>query len=77
MIQGGALVEGTWGAEFLPAMAPDEGEVVIVNRGVSAFNGTTLEPAQRANLDLAIDMVVPFRRALALAVLDAVAHAMT
>src|SRR5438105_443317 len=42
VIQGGALVEGTWGAEFLPAMAPDEGEVVIVNRGVSAFNGTEL-----------------------------------
>src|SRR5262249_30263847 len=49
----------------------------LLNSGVSAFNGTTLEPAQRANLDLAIDMVVPFRRALALAVLDAVAHEVT
>jgi hypothetical protein len=49
----------------------------LLNHGVSAFNGNTLEPAQRANLDLAIDMVVPFRRALALAVLDAVAHTIT
>lgn len=41
-IQGSALVEGTWGAAFLPAMAPAEGEVEIVKRGVSAFNGTEL-----------------------------------
>src|SRR5947208_3348846 len=42
VIQGNALVEGTWGAEFLPAMAPATDEVVIVNRCVSAFNGTEL-----------------------------------
>src|SRR5437763_16673835 len=37
VVQGGALVAGTWGAEFLPAIAPNEGEVVIVTRGVRAF----------------------------------------
>jgi nicotinamidase-related amidase len=42
VIQGDALVEGTWGAEFLPAMAPVEDEIVFIKRGVSAFNGTEL-----------------------------------
>jgi nicotinamidase-related amidase len=42
VIQGEALVEGTWGAEFLHAMAPVENEVVIIKRGVSAFNDTEL-----------------------------------
>jgi gluconolactonase len=44
VIQGDALVESTWGAEFLPALAPATDEVVIVKRGVSAFNGTELGP---------------------------------
>jgi nicotinamidase-related amidase len=42
VIQGDALVEGTWGTEFLPEMAPVEDELVIIKRGVSAFNGTEL-----------------------------------
>ena len=45
--------------------------------GVNAFNGTALEPAARANLDLAIDSVVSFRRTLALSVLEAVGQKMT
>ena len=49
----------------------------LLRHGVSAFNGAQLEPAQEANLTVAIDMVVPFRRALALAVLEAVAQSMT
>ncbi|KIL35937.1 hypothetical protein SD71_11235 [Cohnella kolymensis] len=42
VIQGDALVEGTWGTEFLKALAPVENEVVMIKRGVSAFNDTEL-----------------------------------
>ncbi len=49
----------------------------LLRNGVGAFNGAQLDPAQEANLAVAIDMVVPFRRALALAVLEAVAQSMT
>jgi nicotinamidase-related amidase len=39
----GGFVEGTWGSEISPRVAPAQGEVVIRKRGVSAFNGTELQ----------------------------------
>ena len=39
----GALVEGSWGAEFHPDLQPLDGDLVITKRGVSAFAGTDLE----------------------------------
>ncbi|TMB65566.1 MAG: cysteine hydrolase, partial [Chloroflexi bacterium] len=36
----GALIEGTWGADFHPAMKPAEGELIITKQSVSAFAGT-------------------------------------
>jgi nicotinamidase-related amidase len=37
-----ALVKGTWGANFLPAVAPIDGEIVVFKRRMSAFAGTDL-----------------------------------
>jgi ureidoacrylate peracid hydrolase len=39
----GGLVEGTWGAEFHPALRPADAELVVRKRGVSALAGTELE----------------------------------
>jgi nicotinamidase-related amidase len=39
----GALVEGSWGADFVPALAPLPGETVITHRRVNAFHETGLE----------------------------------
>jgi len=36
-------VEGTWGADFYDALKPAEGEIVIINRSVSALAGTELD----------------------------------
>ncbi len=37
-----ALVEGTWGADFHPDVAPGDGELIITKRGISALAGTDL-----------------------------------
>ena len=37
-----SLVEGTWGAAIHEAVAPQEGDLVITKRGVSAFAGSDL-----------------------------------
>jgi biuret amidohydrolase len=41
--QANALVEGTWGVEFHPDLAPAEGEVVAMKPGVSSFAGTDVD----------------------------------
>ena len=46
--ESGALMEGTWGAEFHPTVKPQDGEVVVVKRGVSAFAGTDLDIVLKA-----------------------------
>ncbi|MEU9348506.1 isochorismatase family cysteine hydrolase [Streptomyces sp. NPDC048278] len=38
-----ALVEGSWGAEFHPSVAPAPGEWTVRKRGISAFAGSDLE----------------------------------
>jgi len=40
--EAGALVEGSWGADFHPQLKPMEGEIVVIKRGVSALAGTDL-----------------------------------
>jgi len=37
-----ALVEGSWGADFHPGVAPAAGELTVIKRGVSALAGTDL-----------------------------------
>lgn len=38
----GAMVEGTWGAEFVPELAPLDGEFVLHHTRIGAFTGTPL-----------------------------------
>ncbi len=42
LIQANAVTEGTWGAEILEAVAPQDGEPVVTKRAVSAFYGSDL-----------------------------------
>jgi nicotinamidase-related amidase len=51
----GCTVEGTWGAEILPEIAPRKGDVVVKKWRSSAFRGTNLDMVLRAN---EIDTVV-------------------
>lgn len=44
MKEAGSLVDGTWDAEIIPALAPHEGEIVIDKSRPSSFYGTRLEP---------------------------------
>lgn len=44
----GALLEGSDGVEFLPPVAPRDGEIVVYKHAVSAFAGTNLDAALRA-----------------------------
>lgn len=39
----GALLEGSWGAEFHPQLQPADGELAVIKRGVSALAGTDLD----------------------------------
>jgi nicotinamidase-related amidase len=39
----GRSTEGTWGIEFVEALAPNAGELVVRKRGVSGFAGTELD----------------------------------
>lgn len=39
----GAMIEGSWGAEFHPSVSPGPGEPVVIKRGMSAFAGTDLD----------------------------------
>ncbi len=42
LIQANALVEGTWGAEIHEAVTPQDGDMVVTKRAVSAFYGSDL-----------------------------------
>ncbi len=42
LVEGNALVEGTWGSTIHEAVSPKEGEPVVSKRGVSAFTGSDL-----------------------------------
>lgn len=42
VVAANALVEGTWGAEFHPKVAPRADDVVVINKGTSAFSGSNL-----------------------------------
>jgi nicotinamidase-related amidase len=44
-----SLLEGTWGAEIHPAVAPAIGDVVVVNKGTSAFTGSDLSYVLQAH----------------------------
>jgi gluconolactonase len=37
-----SLIEGTWGAEFHPGAAPAGADVIVANKGASAFTGSDL-----------------------------------
>lgn len=45
----GCTVEGTWGAEILPEVAPQAGDVVVKKWRSSAFVGTNLDMVLRCN----------------------------
>lgn len=45
----GRLVEGTPGAAIHPAVAPEEGDVVVTKRRVGAFSGSDLDVVLRAH----------------------------
>jgi nicotinamidase-related amidase len=42
-----ALMEGSWGADFHPAVKPTVGELTVIKRGVSALAGTDLNQILR------------------------------
>ena len=46
--QANALVEGTWGSEIHPSVAPTEGELIVTKRAVSSLTGTDLAPILQA-----------------------------
>jgi nicotinamidase-related amidase len=46
--QSGRFVAGTPGVEVVPALRPEEGDLVVVKRRVNAFAGTDLEVILRA-----------------------------
>lgn len=45
----GALVEGTWGSEIVPELAPASGEAVVIKRAISGFYGTDLDRILRTH----------------------------
>ena len=45
----GRSTEGTWGIEFVDALAPVEGELVVRKRAVSGFAGTELDRLLRVH----------------------------
>jgi len=45
----GALLHGSWGAEIVPELAPQDGDVVVEARRVTGFPGTDLDIILRAN----------------------------
>lgn len=52
-----ALVEGTWGADFVEGLQPEQNERVILHQRVCPFEGTELDSLLR---DLGIESVVLF-----------------
>jgi len=38
-----ALVEGTWGSQIHDQLTPEEGDLIVTKRGVSAFTGSDIE----------------------------------
>jgi nicotinamidase-related amidase len=43
VVERGALIEGTWGAEFYPQLKPRRGELVVTHTRINAFYGSDLE----------------------------------
>ena len=43
------MIEGTWGHEVIPQLAPKQGELVIQKYRASAFINTTLDAMLKAN----------------------------
>jgi biuret amidohydrolase len=43
-VKTGALVEGSWGADFYPRLKPRRGEFVVTHSRINAFFGSDLEP---------------------------------
>jgi biuret amidohydrolase len=46
-VERGAVVEGSWGAEFHEALRPRDGEPVVTHARINAFHDSTLEPLLR------------------------------
>ncbi len=44
----GAMVEGSWGAEFYPGLGPEPAEFVVTHNRIGAFHGSNLGDALRA-----------------------------
>lgn len=42
-VERGALVDGSWGAEFLAGLKPRRGELVVSHSRINAFHGSDLE----------------------------------
>ncbi len=47
VVASGAMVEGSWGAQFFEGLEPREGEAVVTHRRVNAFFDSPLEDALR------------------------------
>ncbi|HEX7693529.1 MAG TPA: isochorismatase family cysteine hydrolase [Sphingomonas sp.] len=47
VVASGAMVEGSWGAQFFEGLEPREGEAVVTHRRVNAFFDSPLEGALR------------------------------
>jgi nicotinamidase-related amidase len=43
-VKAGALVEGSWGADFYPRLKPRRSEFVVTHSRINAFFGSDLEP---------------------------------
>lgn len=43
-----AVIEGTWGAEIHSSVAPEKGDIVMINKGTSAFIGSGLDYVLRS-----------------------------
>lgn len=41
--QTGALIEGSWGAEIVPELAPEARDIVVQGRRITGFSGTDLD----------------------------------
>ena len=56
VLEDNALVRGTWGAEPVPGLEPQAGDIVVQKMRMSAWEGTTLETVLKATgRDILID----------------------
>lgn len=47
--QTGALTDGSWGAEIVPELTPQAGDIVVQGRRITGFPGTDLDIILKAN----------------------------